>query len=88
MTTMESTSFTFDPRDMLLSFHIGFSLRAAVAWSVLQRATVFDPPSKTIAPMYLKPVTVPSLCPLTLTSLWVALTLFAIGLVLSAPAPL
>ena len=36
--TRERTSFTFDPRDMLLSLQMGFSfVRAAVACAILER---------------------------------------------------
>ena len=39
--TREGISFTFDPRDMLLSLQVGFSfVRAAMAWAVLERPLV------------------------------------------------
>ena len=38
--TRERISFTFDPKEMLLSFQIGFSfVRSAVAWAVLERTS-------------------------------------------------
>ena len=72
--TWERISFTSDPRDMLLSHNIGFSfVRAAVACAILERTAGFEPSSETIAPRYLKLVTVPSFCPLMLTSLSIPL---------------
>ena len=68
--TRERISVTFDPRDMLLSLHIGFSfVRAAVACSILEIISGFQPSSETIAPRYMKLVTFPNFCPLTLISL-------------------
>ena len=56
-------SFTFDPRNMLLSLRIGFSfVRAAVACAILESISDLEPSSETIAPRYLKLVTVPSFC--------------------------
>ena len=82
--TRERISFPFDPKHML-SLHIGFSfVRAAVACAILERTSDFEPSSETIAPRYLKLVTVPSFCPLTLISLWMPLTLFVISFVFSA----
>ena len=41
--TRERISFTFDPRDMLLSLHIGFSfVRFALACAALERTPGFD----------------------------------------------
>ena len=38
--TRERISFTFDPRDMLLSLQMGFSfVRAAVACAILERTS-------------------------------------------------
>ena len=38
--TRERTSFTFDPRDMLLTLQMGFSfVRAAVACAILERTS-------------------------------------------------
>ena len=68
--TKECISFTFDPRDMLLSLQMGFSfVRAAVACSVLERTSGFELSSETSASRYLKLVTVPNFCPFTFISL-------------------
>ena len=83
--TRERISFTFDPRDMLLSLQMGFSfVRAEVACAILERTTGLEPSSETTAPRYLKLVTVPNFCPFTFISLWMPLALFVIGLVFSA----
>ena len=83
--TRERISFSFDPRDMLLSLQMGFSfVRAAVACATLQRTSGLEPLSELIVPRYLKLFTVPSFCPLTFISLWMPLALFVISLVLSA----
>ena len=64
--TKERISFTFDPKDMLLSLQMGFSfLRAAVACAILERTSGLEPSSETTAPRYLKLVTVPNFCPFT-----------------------
>ena len=69
--TKERISFTFDPRDMLLSLQMGFSfVRAAVACAILERTSGLEPSSETTAPRYLKLVTVPNFCPFTFISLW------------------
>ena len=82
--TRERISFTFDPRDMLLSLQMGFSfVRAAVACAILERTSGLEPSSETTAPRYLKLVTVPSFCPFTFISLWMTLALFVISLVFS-----
>ena len=48
--TRERISFTFDPRDMLLSFQMGFSfVRATVACSVLKRVSGLEPTSELTA---------------------------------------
>ena len=61
--TRELISFTFDPRDMLLSLQMGFSfVRAAVACAILERTSGLEPSSATTAPRYLKLVTVPNTC--------------------------
>ena len=81
----ERISFTFEPRDMLLSFQMSFSFdRAAVAYAILERIADLEPSSETIAPRSLKLVTVPSFCPSTFISLWMPLVLFVISLVFSA----
>ena len=68
--TRERISFTFDPRDMLLSLQMGFSfVRAAVACAILERTSGLEPSPETTAPRYLKLVTVPSFCPFTFISL-------------------
>ena len=64
--TRECISFTFDPRDMLLSLQKGFRLvRDAVACAILERISGLEPASETTAPRYLKLVTVPCFCPFT-----------------------
>ena len=77
--TKECIGFTSDPR-VILSFHIGFSfVRATVACSILRRTSGFELSSETIAPRYLKLVTIPSFCPLTLSTSkchWSCLSLF------------
>ena len=68
--TRERISFTFDPRDMLLSLQMGFSfVRAAVACAILMRTSGLEPSSETTVPRYLKLVTVPTsvLLPLSLS---------------------
>ena len=81
--TRERISFTFDPRDMLLSLQMGFSfVRAACA--ILERNSGLEPSFETTAPRYLKLVTVPNFCPFTFISLWMPLALFVISLVCSA----
>ena len=83
--TRERISFTFDPRDMLLSLQMGFSfVRAAVACAILERTSGLEPSSETTAPRYLKLVILPNFCPFTFISLWMPLALFVISLVFSA----
>ena len=83
--TRERISFTFDPKDMLLSLQMGFSfVRAALACAILERTYGLEPSSETTAPRYLKLVTVPNFCPFTFISLWMPLALFVISLVFSA----
>ena len=83
--TRERISFTFDPRDMLLSLQMGFSfVRAAVACAILVRTSGLEPSSETTAPRYLKLVTVPNTCPFTFISPRMPLALFVISLVFSA----
>ena len=68
--TREHISFTFEPRDMLLSLQMGFSfVRAAVACAILERTSGLEPSSETTAPRYLKLVIVPSFYPFTFISL-------------------
>ena len=53
--TRERISFTFDPRDMLLSLQMGFSfVRAVVACAILERTSGLEPSYETAAPRYLK----------------------------------
>ena len=83
--TRESISFTFYPRDMLLSLQMGFSfVRAAVACAILETTSGLEPSSETTAPCYLKLVTVPNTCLFTSISLWMTLALFVISLVFFA----
>ena len=81
----ECISFTFDPRDTLLSLQMGISfVRAAVACAILERTSGLEPSSETTAPRYLKLVTLPNFCPFTFISLWIPLALFVISLVFFA----
>ena len=65
----EHISFTFDPRDMLLSLQIGLSfVRPAVACAILERFSGFETSPETTVPRYLKLITLPSFCPFTLIS--------------------
>ena len=74
--TRERISFTFDPRDMLVSLQMGFSfVRAAVACAILEGTSGLEPSSETTAPRSLKLVTVPNFCPFTFISLWMPLAL-------------
>ena len=83
--TRESISFTFDPRDILLSLQMGFSfVRAAVACAILERTSGLEPLSEITAPRHLKLLTVPNFCPFTFISHWMPLALFVISLVFSA----
>ena len=76
--TREHISFTFDPRDMLLSLQIGFSfVRAAVACAILKRISGLKPSSETTALRYLK-----------LLALRMPLMLFVISLVYSVLIPI
>ena len=53
--TREHTSFSFDPRDMLVSLQIGCSfIRASVACAILERTSDTEPSSETAAHRYLK----------------------------------
>ena len=88
--TRERISFTFDPRDILLSLQIGVSFVmacvACMACALLDRISGFELSSETTAPwyMYLKLVTVPTFCQLTLTSLWMSLALYVVSLIVPA----
>ena len=66
-------------------FHsiLASALSAAVDCVILQKTSGLEPSYVTIAPRYLKLVTVPSFCPLTLLSLWMLLALFVISFVFS-----
>ena len=58
--TREPMSFIFDPRDMFLSLHIGFScVKAAVACAILERTSGLEPSSETTALRYMKLVQYP-----------------------------
>ena len=81
--TRERISFTFDPRDTLLSLQRGFSfVRAAVVCAIIERISGLEPSSETIAPRCFKHATVPYFCPSTFISLWMSLALFVISTVL------
>ena len=68
--TRKRISFAFDPKDMFLSLHIGFSfVRAAVAFTIIERTSGFEQSSTAIAPMYLKFVTIFNFCFFTLVTL-------------------
>ena len=74
----EHISFTFDPRDILLSLQMGFSfVRAAVACVIFERISELEPSSETSVPRYL------NFCPFTFISLWMPLALCVIKLVFS-----
>ena len=61
--TKEHISFTFNPRDILLSLQMGFTfVKAAVAWAILERTPGLEPSSETTAPWYLN-----ALLPLSLS---------------------
>ena len=52
--TRKRTSFTFEPKDMLLSLQMGFSfVRAAMACAILERIFGLEPSSEITAPRYL-----------------------------------
>ena len=68
--TRKRISFTFDPRDMLVSLQMGFSfVRVAMACAILERTSGLEPSSEITTSMYLKLVTVPSFCHFTFISL-------------------
>ena len=51
--TRERFSFTFDPRDMLLSLQSGISfVRAAAAFAVFEKISGFEPSPETTVPPY------------------------------------
>ena len=83
--TKKCISVTFDLSDMLLSLHIGLAL-SKLQWLVqsLRELPVLSLHVEAMAPMYLKLVTVPNFCPLTLISLWMPLALLVITLVVSS----
>ena len=68
----ERITFTFDPRDMLLSIQIGFSfVKAAVACAVLESISAIESSPEAIASRHLKLVTVFQLLSFHLNlSLW------------------
>ena len=69
--TKEHISFTFDPRDILISLQMSLSfVKAAVAFAVLERISGLEPSSETTAPWYLNAL--------------LFLALFVISLVFSA----
>ena len=78
----ERINFNFDPRE-IFPYWLSF-VRATVACAILERTSGFEPSSETIAARYLKIVTVPSFCLLTLISVYMLLVLFVISLVFSA----
>ena len=80
--TRKRISFTFDPRDMLLSLQMGFSfVRAAVACAIPERTCGLELSSETTAPRYLK---LEACYRAQFLSLWMPLALFVISLVFSA----
>ena len=82
--TSKRISFTFDPKDMLLSLEMGFSCgRAAMTCATLERTSGLEPLSERTALRYLKLVTVPNVCSFTFISLWKPLALFIISLIIS-----
>ena len=83
--TRELINFTFNPRDMLLSLQYWLQLCQSCSGLFNSWENVrFMPSSETIAPRYLKHVTVPSFSLLTMISLWMPLALLVISLVFSA----
>ena len=72
-------------QEICCHLYIGLSfVRAALACTILERTYGYEPPSETIAPRYLKLVSVTSFCSLTLISHWMSLVLFVISFVFSA----
>ena len=64
--TMERISLIFDPSAMLLSSQMVLSLLiAVVVCAILASISGFDPSSETMAPTYLKLLTIDSFRPLT-----------------------
>ena len=55
-----------------------------MAGAIRENTSGFEPSSDTIAPRYLKLVTVPRFNPITLVSLWMSLVMFINSLVFSA----
>ena len=69
-TTRDCISFPLFHKNMLLSLHIAFSfVSAAVAFAILERTSGFQHSFERILSRYLKFVTFPNICPLTLISL-------------------
>ena len=67
--TQERISFTFNPRDILLSLRIGFGfIRAAVACAIIEKISGFEPSSETTVLGYLKLNTVANFLHYTLIS--------------------
>ena len=82
--TRESISFTFDPRDMLLSLQIGFSfVRAAVACASIKRTSGLEHHLKQMLLVFVACYGT-RFCSSTLIFLWMPLALFVISLVFSA----
>ena len=81
----ERSSLIFVLRAMFLSFHITLRFASApVAWAILESISGLDHSSMTMAPRYLKLLTVSNFSPLTLMVLLMPLMLFFISLVFSA----
>ena len=79
--TRERISFTFDPRDMLLSLQMGFSfVTTAMACAILEKISGLEPSSETTAPRYLKILTVLIFCTFTFSSSWMSFDLLGIDL--------
>ena len=83
--TRQRINRILDLREILLSFQTGFNLvNAAVVCAILESISGLEPSSVITEPMYLKLVTVSSVCPFTLIYVFMPLVLFVISLVFLA----
>ena len=72
--TRKCISFTFDPRDTLLSLQMGFSfVRAAMACAILKRISVCSHHLNNCSKVFKTCYTVPNFRPFTFISLWMPL---------------
>ena len=65
---------------IFISSSFAYFERAAETYAILERISSFESSPETIAPRYLKFLTVSSFCPFTLISLWVPVALLVIDL--------